>query len=91
MGKLEENIAKLDGYLARFKDAGILNRIAGQDLAGSQGTFQSTSPVDKSVICEVAHGAAEDIDAAAKAAHAAFADWRDMPALERKKILIKVA
>ena len=35
--------------------------------------------------------AAADIDAAANAASDAFAMWRDMPALERKKILIRIA
>ena len=39
----------------------------------------------------MAHGTADDIDAAAKAASHAFKEWRDMPALQRKKILIKVA
>ena len=91
MSVLNENIAKLDSYLAQFRKTGILNRIAGQDVAGSQGVFQTTSPVDKSVICDVAYGAAEDIDAAAKAAHDAFAAWRDMPATERKAILIRIA
>jgi 5-carboxymethyl-2-hydroxymuconic-semialdehyde dehydrogenase len=47
--------------------------------------------VDKSVVCAVAHGTAADIDVAARAAKAAFPAWRDMPALERKKILIRVA
>ncbi|MEO9781936.1 MAG: 5-carboxymethyl-2-hydroxymuconate semialdehyde dehydrogenase [Sedimentitalea sp.] len=91
MTALDDNIRKLDGYLARFRETGIANRIAGQDVAGGAGVFQSTSPVDKSVICDVAHGTAEDIDKAAKAAAAAFAAWRDMPALERKRILIRVA
>jgi len=91
MTALEDNIRKLSGYLQRFRDIGIPNRIAGQDVAGSQGTFQISSPVDKSVICDVALGAAEDIDAAANAASAAFQDWRDMPALERKRILIRIA
>ena len=91
MSVLEDNIAKLDGYLSRFRNGGILNRIAGQDVAGSEGVFQSTSPVDKSVICDVAHGAAADIDKAANAAHDAFAAWRDMPATERKKIIIRIA
>ena len=53
--------------------------------------FQTTSPVDKSVICDVAHGTAVDIDVAANAASEAFAAWRDTPATERKKILIRVA
>ncbi|MGJ8617676.1 MAG: 5-carboxymethyl-2-hydroxymuconate semialdehyde dehydrogenase [Sulfitobacter sp.] len=91
MTALNDNISKLDGYLTRFRENGIQNRIAGKDVAGRGGVFQTTSPVDKSVICDVAHGTDKDIDAAAKAASDAFADWRDMPALERKKILISVA
>ncbi|MQQ07807.1 5-carboxymethyl-2-hydroxymuconate semialdehyde dehydrogenase [Epibacterium sp. SM1979] len=91
MSQLDTNIEKLNGYLARFRETGILNRVAGEDVPGSAGVYQNTTPIDKSVICDVAHGTAADIDAAAKAAHAAFAEWRDMPALERKKILIKVA
>ncbi|GLQ25506.1 5-carboxymethyl-2-hydroxymuconate semialdehyde dehydrogenase [Sulfitobacter pacificus] len=91
MNKLTENIAKLDTHLARFRNGGVLNRVAGQDVAGSGGVFEATSPVDKSHICNVAHGTAADIDAAAKAAKAAFPGWRDMAAAERKKILIRVA
>ncbi|MGY3437173.1 MULTISPECIES: 5-carboxymethyl-2-hydroxymuconate semialdehyde dehydrogenase [unclassified Marinovum] len=91
MSPLSDNITKLQGYLQRFGDTGILNRIAGADVVGAGGVFQTISPVDKTVICDVAHGTARDIDAAACAARAAFAGWRDMPALERKKILIRVA
>ena len=91
MSVLDDNITKLDGYLDRFRNGGIKNRIAGQDCAGSAGVFQTLSPVDKSVICDVAEGSAEDIDRAAKAAADAFPAWRDMPALERKRILIRVA
>ncbi len=91
MSTLADNIQKLDGFLARFREAGIQNRIAGADVAGSAGVFQTISPVDGSVICDVAHGATQDIDAAAMAAHGAFPAWRDMPAVDRKKILIRVA
>ena len=91
MTALEQNIEKLTGYLARFKDIGIQHRINGEDRPGAAGVFQSISPVDKSVICDVARGDATDIDAAAEAAKAAFPAWRDMPALERKTILINVA
>ncbi|MEQ9694603.1 5-carboxymethyl-2-hydroxymuconate semialdehyde dehydrogenase [Shimia sp. SDUM112013] len=91
MSALAQNIEKLNGYLDRFRDSGIPNRINGVDAAGSGGAFQTTSPVDKSVICNVAHGTAADVDAAAQAASDAFPAWRDMPALERKKILINVA
>ncbi|MDE4098476.1 5-carboxymethyl-2-hydroxymuconate semialdehyde dehydrogenase [Phaeobacter gallaeciensis] len=91
MSDLASNIEKLSGFLARFKDTGIQNRIAGQDIAGSGGVFQSTSPVDKSVICDVARGSEADVDQAAAAAKAAFPAWRDTPATERRKILLRIA
>ena len=91
MSVLNENITKLESYLARFKKSGIMNRIDGIDEMGAGGTFKTISPVDKTVICEVAYGTAEDIDKAASAAHNAFAQWRDMPATERRKILIRIA
>ena len=91
MSDLATNLSKLDGFLARFKDTGIRNRINGEDVGGAGGVFQAISPVDKSVICDVARSTEADIDTAAEAAKAAFAGWRDMPALQRKKILIKVA
>ena len=91
MSVLNENITKLESYVARFKKSGIMNRIAGIDEMGVGGMFKTISPVDKTVICEVAHGTAEDIDKAASAAHNAFAQWRDMPATERRKILIRIA
>ncbi len=91
MTALAQNIEKLSGYLARFKETGIMNRIAGKDCAGSGGVFQTISPVNKSVICDVARGNEADVDAAAKSAADAFPAWCDLPALERKKILINVA
>ncbi|GAA6163722.1 5-carboxymethyl-2-hydroxymuconate semialdehyde dehydrogenase [Pelagimonas sp. KU-00592-HH] len=91
MSQLDQNIAKLRGYLSRFAEGGIKNRINGQDREGAAGVFRNTSPVDKSVICDVTHGTAADIDAAAKSAADAFPAWRDMPAAERRKILINVA
>lgn len=91
MTALDDNIAKLDGFLDRFRSSGVRNRIAGADAPGADGAFQSISPVDESVICDVARGGAEDIDAAASAAHAAFADWRDTPPVRRREILIRIA
>ncbi|MFV1491633.1 5-carboxymethyl-2-hydroxymuconate semialdehyde dehydrogenase [Phaeobacter sp. JH18-32] len=91
MSQLDSHIRKLDSYLERFRASGIQNRIAGADVAGRAGVFQTISPVDKSVICDVAQGSAADIDAAARAAQQAFADWRDLSASERRKILIRIA
>ncbi|MEM9318959.1 MAG: 5-carboxymethyl-2-hydroxymuconate semialdehyde dehydrogenase [Pseudomonadota bacterium] len=90
MSVLDDNIAKLDSLLERFRAGGIQNRIGGADASAS-GTFQSISPVDKSVICDVARGSAADIDDAAQAADAAFPAWGDMPAAKRRAILIAVA
>ncbi|MGJ8625889.1 MAG: 5-carboxymethyl-2-hydroxymuconate semialdehyde dehydrogenase [Sulfitobacter sp.] len=91
MTDLQTHLKKLDAHLARFKKSGILNRIAGKDVAGSGGTFDTLSPVDETVICSVARSTAADVDAAATAAFDAFAAWRDVPALQRKKTLIKIA
>lgn len=92
MSDLQHNIQKLDGYLARFKDTGILNQIGGEALPALSGdVFETRSPVDESLICPVARGGAADIDAAARAARAAFPAWRDMGGAERKKILHRIA
>ncbi|RMF40631.1 MAG: 5-carboxymethyl-2-hydroxymuconate semialdehyde dehydrogenase [Alphaproteobacteria bacterium] len=91
MTALAENLARLEGHLARFREGGIANRIAGEDRPGSGGVFRTTSPVDGSAICDVACGTAEDIDAAARAAADAFPAWRDMAATERRRILTDVA
>ena len=64
MTTLTDNIAKLEKMLAPYQKTGILNHIAGQDKAGSGGVFQTISPVDESVICDVAHGTKQDIDEA---------------------------
>ena len=91
MSDLASNLEKLNGYLARFRQGGIQHRIDGKNYDGAAGVFTNRSPVDKSVICEVARGNAADIDAAALAAAKAFPAWRDTPASERRKILIRIA
>ena len=91
MSDLTANIEKMTAYLARYRDGGIANRIGGQDAPGSLGTFDNATPVDESHICTVARSGTEDVDAAAKAAAAAFPAWRDMPAAQRKAILIRIA
>ncbi|MFA9230321.1 MAG: 5-carboxymethyl-2-hydroxymuconate semialdehyde dehydrogenase [Microgenomates group bacterium] len=90
MTDLATHITKLDHHLARFRDTGILNLINGQDVAG-QATFETRSPVDDSLICHVARGTAADIDAAARAAKAAFPAWAAMTGEPRKAVLHKIA
>ncbi len=92
MTELQTNIAKLDSYLDRFRTSGIMNLIGGETRPALSGaTFETHSPVDETLICGVARSGAEDVDAAAAAAKDAFPAWRDMPALERKKILHRIA
>ncbi len=92
MSKLDENIAKAQGYLARFKADGVLNHIAGDAVPAADGsTFEVISPVDLKPLAQAARGKAADIDRAAKAAKAAFADWAAMPGDARKKLLHKIA
>jgi 5-carboxymethyl-2-hydroxymuconic-semialdehyde dehydrogenase len=90
--ELEANCQEAERLLARFRSATLPHLINGTSDAGRSGrTFESVTPIDNSVIGTVAAGDAEDIDAAARAAAAAFETWRDMPAAERKKLLHKVA
>ncbi|MBL9045990.1 MAG: 5-carboxymethyl-2-hydroxymuconate semialdehyde dehydrogenase [Tabrizicola sp.] len=91
MTDLATHQAKLVGHLARFRETGILNLIGGQSVKGAGGVFQTHSPVDESLIADVALGTAADIDAAAKAAKAAFPAWAALDGEARKSILHRIA
>lgn len=92
MSERAANMTRLTGYLARFAERGIENLIGGQSCPAISGaTFETRSPVDESLIASVARGGAADIDAAARAAAAAFPAWAAMPATERRDILIRIA
>ncbi|MEO3384939.1 5-carboxymethyl-2-hydroxymuconate semialdehyde dehydrogenase [Mesorhizobium sp. CAU 1741] len=92
MADLEVNLDKAASYLARFRDEGVKNQIAGSAVDAADGsTFETISPVDLKPLAKVAHGRAEDIDRAAKAARAAFPDWARMDGDKRKKLLHRIA
>ncbi len=91
MTDLATHKTKLAGHLARLREAGILNLIGGRSVAGAGGVFQTHSPVDESLIADVALGTAADIDAAAKAAKAAFPAWAALNGEARKAILHRIA
>jgi 5-carboxymethyl-2-hydroxymuconic-semialdehyde dehydrogenase len=92
MSKLQENVAKAEGWLAKLRENGILNRIGGEWLPAADGTtFETLSPVDLKPLAKVAHGKAADVDRAAKAAKAAFPEWAAMDGDKRKKLLHKIA
>ena len=92
MSKLEDNIARAEQYLARFRAEGIKNQINGEAVPAKGGeTFETISPIDLKPLAKVARGNAADIDAAAKAAKAAFPAWAAMAGDARKKLLHKIA
>lgn len=92
MSDFEGNLAKAEHHLARFRQDGVLNQIAGEARPAADGSvFETISPVDLSVLGEVARGKLVDIDQAAGAAHAAFPEWAAMPGEKRKLVLHKVA
>lgn len=92
MTDLDRNLATLAPLLDRFRETGVLNQIGGEARpAASDRWFETRSPVDESLIARVARSGAEDVDAAARAADAAFPAWRDMPQTERKRILHAIA
>ena len=68
------------------------NYIGGQWTAPAKGQyFDNISPVTGQVVCQVARGTAEDIEAALDAAHAAKDAWGKMSSTERSNILLKIA
>ena len=92
MSDLETHRAALAPHLAKHAKTGIMNLINGASVPAASGqSFATTSPVDDSHIADVALGEAADVDAAAKAAKAAFPEWAAMGGGARKKLLHKIA
>lgn len=88
MSALDQNIAKANAYLERFKVNITGHHIAGKVVLRSDSeTYTNVTPTNNSSLGEVAIGTDFDVDQACEAAEAAFADWRDMSGAERKKIL----
>ncbi|MDR6636369.1 aldehyde dehydrogenase (NAD+) [Phyllobacterium sp. 1468] len=54
-------------------------------------TFTVVNPANEKVLAKVAHGAKADVDAAVKAARAAFGTWSKLPGHERAKYLYAIA
>lgn len=68
------------------------NFIGGQWTAPVRGEyFDNSSPIDGQFICRAARSTTEDIDLALDAAHAAFPAWSKTPALERSRLLLRIA
>ena len=84
--------AFIDQVRSKLAATTVTHYIDGKWQAGVRGEiFETCDPATNEPLAEVYRGHAEDIDAAAKAAHAAFAKWRGLKAKERKKFLLKIA
>lgn len=91
-GNLQENLAKAQSYLKRFQGGTLGHFVNGtRSAAHSNETFANHSPVDGSVLSQVAAGDEVDVHAAATAAAAAFPAWRDKSGEQRRAILHRVA
>ena len=64
--------------------------IGGQRV-GSAATFADISPIDESELAKVARGGAAEVDAAVRAAAAAFDQWAATPPAERAAVLQSIA
>lgn len=92
MTRFSENLARAEGFLARFRRDGVLNHIGGTSQPALSGeTFETLSPVTLAPLAQVARSGAADVDAAVRAAQAAFVTWREMDGATRKRILHRVA
>jgi 5-carboxymethyl-2-hydroxymuconic-semialdehyde dehydrogenase len=88
----DEYQAIASAAVERFRDVPLQHLIGGKPTASVSGeTFENHSPVDSLLLGSVASGNAADVDAAARAATDAFADWSGRTGKERKKILHRVA
>lgn len=88
----DANLIDAERLLEGYRSETLPHFINGARDAGRSGTaFDNVTPIDNSTIGRIASGNAEDIDAACRAADAAFDSWASMPAKERKSVLHRVA
>lgn len=88
MSTLESNVAAAEKYLIRFKQFATGHFINGAFMVPEGNSLiDNISPIDQSVLGQIAIGTDIEIDHACDAAQAAFPAWRDMPGSERRALL----
>jgi len=66
--------------------------VGGKPIEASDGRFiDIENPSNRTVIAEVPRGTAQDVDAAVRAAAAAFDQWKNVPPKDRGRMLLKIA
>ncbi len=90
-GPAPESETHVTDWLKAHTD-GFRHFIGGQFVPASDGkTFAAMNPARDTVLGHVAHGTAADIDAAVKAARAAFPAWSARSGHERARVLYAIA
>lgn len=82
---MREHIATVEGVPVDTR-----HWIGGERIDSAM-TFDDASPIDGAVIAQVAAGTKDEVDAAVRAARAAFPAWAALPVAERSAILRRVA
>jgi len=82
----------IDEIRSRLGRITIGHYIGGRWVPGARGElFETLDPSNNQKLAEVCRGHSEDIDLAARAAHAAFQKWRRTKAKDRRKYLLRIA
>jgi len=90
-GTLADNLADLQPLLTPYANAPLGHFINGKSVAAGDGLFTNHTPIDNSPIGQVWEGGATQVDAAARAAEAAFPAWRALSGARRRELLHAVA
>jgi len=89
---LQGNLEKAARAVERFRGAPLGHFVGGRHARGaSDHLFDDPSPIDGSLLAQVVSANEDDVDAAARAAHAAFPEWRRVPGERRRALLHRVA
>lgn len=89
-GPAPEANDEVRAWLAGHKD-GFGHFIGGRFTKAGSDTFEVTDPASEAVLARVAQGSAADVDAAVKAARAAFPKWSRLSGHARAKFLYAIA
>ncbi len=92
MSDYKNNLLKAEQFLERFNAEVTGHFIDGKfSVPEHASTFENLTPTDNSSLGNVVQGSEADVDRACEAAMDAFAEWRDLPAANRKKLLNNLA
>src|SRR5713226_6214782 len=87
---LVQNQERAHAHLERFRHSTVPHVISGQHVR-SPTNFDNLLPTDNSVLSSVSRGGSDEIDAAARAATAAFQIWSKIAGGRRRELLHEIA